>query len=94
MNLNEPFLNKIVPIVVETMGDMFPELKKNPQHVIDIVKDEEISFSKTLDRGIELFEEAFRRAITLVSPARATSNTDPPSLNFGREIDICVEGLD
>ncbi len=57
------FLHKLVPIVVSTMGEMFPELKKNPQRVIDIVKDEEISFGKTLDRGIELFERAAEQAI-------------------------------
>ncbi len=43
------------------MGDMFPELRKNPQHVIDMIKDEELSFGKTLDRGIALFEEAANR---------------------------------
>ena len=42
LNLREPFIHTLVPVVVETMGDMFPELKKNPQHVIDVIKDEEV----------------------------------------------------
>jgi alanyl-tRNA synthetase len=54
--MQEPFLHKLVPTVVETMGEAFPELKKNPQNVIDIIKDEEESFGRTLDRGIALFE--------------------------------------
>ncbi len=58
LNLTDPFFYKLVPVVVETMGGMFPELKKNPQHVVDIIKDEEISFGKTLDRGIALFDES------------------------------------
>ncbi len=62
LNLNEPFIHRLVPVVVETMGGMFPELKKNPQHVIDIIKDEELSFIKTLDRGIQLFQEAAAEA--------------------------------
>jgi alanyl-tRNA synthetase len=45
------------------MGEMFPELKRNPQHVMDIIKDEEISFGNTLDRGIALFDEAAVRSI-------------------------------
>ena len=62
LNLHEPFLHLLVPVVVETMGGMFPELKKNPQHVIDLIKDEEVSFGRTIDRGIDLFEEAANRA--------------------------------
>ena len=45
------------------MGETFPELKKYPQRVIDLIKDEEISFGKTLDRGILLFEEAASKAV-------------------------------
>jgi alanyl-tRNA synthetase len=62
LNLEKPFLHTLVPVVVETMGDMFPELKKNPQHVTDIIKDEEESFSRTLTRGIALFEDAANKA--------------------------------
>jgi alanyl-tRNA synthetase len=62
LNLRDPFIHTLVPVVVETMGDMFPELKKNPQHVIDVIKDEEVSFGKTIDRGITLFEDATRSA--------------------------------
>ena len=36
LELHEPFLHKLVPVVVDTMGDAFPELKKNPQHVVEI----------------------------------------------------------
>jgi alanyl-tRNA synthetase len=63
LGLNEPFMHKLVPVVVESMGNAFPELKKNPQHVAELVKDEEISFGKTLDRGIQLFDDAVRQSI-------------------------------
>ncbi len=58
MGTHEPFICKLVPAVVECMGEAFPELKKNPAHVAEIIRDEEQSFIKTLDRGIALFEEA------------------------------------
>jgi alanyl-tRNA synthetase len=58
LELREPFLHTLVPIVVDAMGDAFPELKKNPQRVAEVIKDEEVSFGRTLDRGIKLFEEA------------------------------------
>ena len=63
LDLHEPFLHELVPTVVEVMGDAFPELKKNPQHVKDIIREEEESFDRTLDRGIALFEEAADFAI-------------------------------
>ncbi|HVT87922.1 MAG TPA: alanine--tRNA ligase [Tepidisphaeraceae bacterium] len=58
LELREPFLHKLVPVVVESMGGAFPELKKNPNRVIELIRDEEVSFGKTLDRGIQLFDEA------------------------------------
>ncbi|MGE3809568.1 MAG: alanine--tRNA ligase, partial [Gemmataceae bacterium] len=58
----KPFLCDLVPAVVEVMGHAFPELKRNPISVVDLVRDEEESFIKTLDRGIKLFQEAAERA--------------------------------
>ncbi len=61
-NVHEPFLCKLVPVVVDAMGHAFPELKEKPQRIVDLVRDEEESFIKTLDRGIALFDEAADRA--------------------------------
>jgi alanyl-tRNA synthetase len=62
LELREPFLHKLVPVVVDAMGGAFPELKNNPGHVAEIIREEEVGFGKTLDRGIALFEEAAGRA--------------------------------
>jgi alanyl-tRNA synthetase len=56
LNLNEPFMFKLVDVLTETMGDVFPEIIANKENVIKIIKAEEESFNRTLDRGIELFE--------------------------------------
>ncbi|MGA3066053.1 MAG: alanine--tRNA ligase [Tepidisphaeraceae bacterium] len=58
LNLHDPFMHELVPVIVDSMSDAFPELKKHPLHVIDLIRDEEISFGRTLDRGIQLFDEA------------------------------------
>jgi alanyl-tRNA synthetase len=39
------------------MGGVFPELKEHQNHVTAIVKDEEESFSRTLDKGLQKFKE-------------------------------------
>lgn len=63
MNMHEPFLYKLVPAVVASLGEAFPQLKKDPARVAAIIREEEESFDRTLDRGIELFEEAADYAI-------------------------------
>jgi len=62
LGMDRPFIHKLVPTLVDTMGHAFPELKANPQRVMDIIEDEEVSFGRTLDRGIQLFEQAADRA--------------------------------
>ncbi len=51
-------LYQIVPAVVDSLGDAFPELKKDPKAVAQVIREEEEAFLKTLDRGIDLFNEA------------------------------------
>jgi alanyl-tRNA synthetase len=58
----EPFLCELVPAVVEAMGNAFPELKQNPKRVAELIREDEVSFIRTLDRGIKLFAEAAERA--------------------------------
>jgi len=57
LNLKEPFLYKIVDTLVKEMSNVFPEIKEKQSYVEKIIKAEEESFNKTLDRGIELFNQ-------------------------------------
>jgi alanyl-tRNA synthetase len=80
MNMHEPFLYKLVPAVVDSLGDAFPQLRGRgqrlagrdeltgspavgPEGVAEIIREEEESFDRTLDRGIELFEVALAEAV-------------------------------
>jgi len=56
------FFSKLVPTLIAEMGDMFPEIKKKQQDVIEILNEEEISFAKTLDRGENMFEKYAQQA--------------------------------
>ncbi len=84
LSQTDPFIHQLVPTVVETMGEAFGELKKNPDQVIDLIKDEEESFSRTLDRGIELFNEAAAKASDQVSAEDAFKLHD----TFGFPLDL------
>ena len=57
LNLQKPFIYKLVNVLAKTMGDVFPEIKEKHEFVEKVIKAEEESFNATLDRGIELFEE-------------------------------------
>jgi alanyl-tRNA synthetase/REP element-mobilizing transposase RayT len=61
LGFHEPFFYKLVDVLVRTMGDVFPEIRTRHQHVKDVLKLEEESFNKTLDRGIDLFNEEASR---------------------------------
>lgn len=51
------FFAKLVPTVVKLMGGMFPELVAKQEYVTGIIMEEEESFSRTLDKGLQHFKE-------------------------------------
>jgi alanyl-tRNA synthetase len=57
LGFHEPFFYKLVNVLAENMGQVFPELRLRQEHVEDVIQREEEAFNKTLDRGIELFRE-------------------------------------
>jgi alanyl-tRNA synthetase len=56
LGFHEPFFYKLVDVLAETMGDVFPEIRSRKQLVQDTIRVEEESFNKTLDKGIEIFK--------------------------------------
>ncbi|MEM1443421.1 MAG: alanine--tRNA ligase, partial [Verrucomicrobiota bacterium] len=53
-----PFLHRLVPVLVEEMGDVFPELAARQEKIEAVLKAEEEQFNRTLDRGLKLFDDA------------------------------------
>ncbi len=62
LRFREPFFYKLVGVLARTMGDVFPEIREKQRHVEDVLRREEEAFSKTLDRGIEELNYAFKAA--------------------------------
>ena len=58
LNMTDPFMYKLVDIVAGEMGQAFPEVKERAGFVAEVIKSEEESFGRTLDRGLELFASA------------------------------------
>mmetsp|Transcript_16407 Transcript_16407/g.33447 ORF Transcript_16407/g.33447 Transcript_16407/m.33447 type:complete len:974 (+) Transcript_16407:24-2945(+) len=51
------FFSKLVPTLVAHMGEAFPEIVKREAFVVGIVREEEDSFSRTLDKGLAKFND-------------------------------------
>ncbi|RPI63846.1 MAG: alanine--tRNA ligase [Planctomycetaceae bacterium] len=61
LKIDGPFIHKLVPTIVAMMGDVFPELNDRQKYVMQTIREEEESFGKTLDRGIDLFNKQARK---------------------------------
>jgi alanyl-tRNA synthetase len=62
LNLHEPFLYKLVPAVGGALGEAFPEILQRAEYVSTVIESEEASFGRTLDRGLEIFNDAAEKA--------------------------------
>lgn len=63
-----PFLHRFVDVVIEVMGDAYPELKTRRDHITHVIESEESRFAETLDAGLQRFEEARKLAKKGVIP--------------------------
>ncbi|PSN35457.1 Alanine--tRNA ligase [Blattella germanica] len=61
LNAKPGFFATLVHTVVDLLGDTFPEVKKDPQSVIDIINEEETQFLKTLSRGRNLLNRTITK---------------------------------
>jgi alanyl-tRNA synthetase len=57
LEFKEPFFYKLVDVLAAHMGDVFPELRVKKEQVKAVLKLEEEAFNRTLDRGLEIFEQ-------------------------------------
>ncbi|CDP04915.1 unnamed protein product [Coffea canephora] len=58
LKAKQGFFSCLVKVVVEVMGDVFPELRQHEAHIINTIAVEEASFGRTLLHGIEKFKKA------------------------------------
>jgi len=62
LGMHQPFLFELVPTVINVMGATFGEIKQKADYLSTVIKSEEESFGRTLDRGIEIFRSAAEKA--------------------------------
>jgi alanyl-tRNA synthetase len=57
LGFKEPFFYKLVDVLADTMGDIFPEIRARKKQVQETIQREEEAFNKTLDSGLQVFEQ-------------------------------------
>jgi alanyl-tRNA synthetase len=80
------FFSQLVPTLVDLMGNTFPELIEKQEFVTAVIKDEEESFSRTLDKGLLKFNELAEN----VGPDKVFSGDDAHFLytSMGFPVDL------
>ncbi|MBN1213048.1 MAG: alanine--tRNA ligase, partial [candidate division Zixibacteria bacterium] len=61
LGAEEPFIYKLVPVLVKEMGKAYPEIKEKEKHVQNVLKLEEESFGRTLATGLEMIDRIARK---------------------------------
>jgi alanyl-tRNA synthetase len=60
LNKKEPFIYRLVEVLDKKMGKAFPEIKEQKQLIQNVIKEEEVSFLRTLDQGLVLLDRVMK----------------------------------
>ncbi|MDE6397614.1 MAG: alanine--tRNA ligase, partial [Muribaculaceae bacterium] len=58
----DPFMYRLVDTLIDTMGDAYPELPAQRDLIMKVIKEEEETFLRTLEKGINLLDDAIKNA--------------------------------
>ncbi len=62
LGFNEPFLCRLVQQLIDDMGEFYPEIVKQQTLIERVIKEEEMAFLRTLDRGIRLMDNIMAKS--------------------------------
>jgi alanyl-tRNA synthetase len=57
LDTKEPFIYKLVEVLAHQMGEFFPEIKSQQNLVTNVIREEEASFLRTLEQGLQLLDK-------------------------------------
>lgn len=85
LNVKGPFMYQVVQVLVDQMGEFFPELKKQQTLVEKVIQEEESSFMRTLENGLKRIDDITNTSkINLIEGAKAFELYD----TYGFPIDL------
>jgi len=63
LNQKEPIVYKLVPTLIEVMGNAYPELQKQQTLIEKVIREEELAFLKTLEVGIKMLDQVIKNTL-------------------------------
>ena len=84
LGFNEAFMHTLVPVLVDQMGDQFPELKKQQDIIMNVMHEEEKAFLRTLEQGTKRIGQVLAEGSGTIPGDKAFELLD----TFGFPIDL------
>ncbi len=75
LGLKTSFFEQLVAPVVESLGNVFPEVKERQDIIRRVIKSEEESFGKTIERGLQLFSDRTKNKFTEIIERKQTASS-------------------
>jgi alanyl-tRNA synthetase len=77
LGIHEPFLHEVAPVVIDSLGDVYPELLSAREAIFEVGRREEQRFAETLSTGLSLLEEML---------AKSQGKAEGPAVLSGKEL--------
>src|SRR5215510_4450286 len=87
----QPFFHKLVADLDRTMGDAYPELRRDRERVTAVLRQEEESFGETIENGMRMLEQALAGGSKVLDGETAFTLYDTYGFPFALTADVCRE---
>lgn len=91
LGARRPFFHTLVPALVEQMGDAYPELRQHAQRAMEVLKQEEEGFFRTIANGMEILEGALAGGTRVLDGELAFKLHDTYGFPLDLTADVCRE---
>lgn len=87
----KPFFHALVPALVEQMGEAYPELRQGEQRAVEVLRQEEEAFFRTIAHGMEILDKALAAGAQQIDGDTAFKLHDTYGFPVDLTADVCRE---
>jgi len=91
LGARKPFFHALVPALVKEMGEAYPELRQNEKRAIEVLKQEEEGFFRTIANGMEILDKALASGVKQLDGDTAFKLHDTYGFPVDLTADVCRE---